>query len=730
MSSGRTLRLACLSVATLLVAGCGGGGGSGGDGGPQRPTVTIQSVAPTSPWATVPATFVASGSSPQGGTLTYAWSFGDGSTGTGASVQHAYAAAGAYTVSVTATDTASLTSQATRTVTVALPTPTGVAIDGNALTGYVGEGLFFLASATDPAGLPITYAWDFGDSTTATGDWAMHWWTASGTYTVRLRATNSVQGAAERTATVTVLAIPATVAGANDALVPYCSGPLCGAASATTYSGPGLGVWRYHNSTGTAARVDVRLGGVSAGQQVTLVLSNANPGPVAVAAPWPGLHASAAASTEALRAVAGEPVDPRDAAHADMARRNHEMALRIAALPRVVRNGAPAAIGPPAPRATPAVGDTRNWTDTFGATATYATRVHATCAVPGGRDVVFWIDPNALGVGKVTEEMLLLLEGKFCGPTGGVARTVALLGDVWGPAANAIPEAIHDPVGGLLDVNVVILGVPPGTPWGGYVDSTNALLKSSAPTSNEALVFMVNGVDLPNSPPYYVSVLVHELTHMVNLYQRTVLHQTAHDLWVEEMTALMSEDIVAPAVNDATSFVFGRVTDYAQSGGAVNLEAWPPGEISYPHYAMAGTLGAFLNRRYGLSIYTGLASSCTDPATLHDGHACLDQLIRGAGGLGYADELDRAGASAFARLPGELLPWGFGFPERIVPGYELFQFPVSLVPPGLPPAPSIVPTFPATSQVFVEDVVSAGATTYARTGVSVPPGTTLLVLVR
>jgi PKD repeat protein len=726
MSGQRALHVACLSAATVLVAGCGSGGGTG----PQPPTVTIQSVAPTSPWATVPATFVASGSSPQGGALTYAWSFGDGATGTGASVQHAYAAAGAYTVSVTATDTASLTSQATRTVTVALPTPTGVVIDALALTGYVGEGLFFQGSATDPAGLPLTYAWDFGDSATASGDWAMHGWTAPGTYTVRFTATNPLQRAAERTATVTVLAIPATVAAANDALVPYCSGPLCGAASATTYAGPGLGVWRYHNSTGSAAQVDVRLGGVSAGQEVTLVLSNASQAPVTVGAPWQGIHASAAAAPGALRAAPADPIDPRDTAHAEMARRNHETALRITALPRAVRNGAPASIAPPAPRATPSVGDRRNWTDTFGATATYATRAHATCAVPGGRNVVFWVDPNAMGVGKVTEAMLLLLENKFCGPAGGVARTVALLGDVWGPAATEVPELIHDPAGGLLDVNVAILGVPPGTPWGGYMDSTNALLKSSAAISNEALVFMVNGQDLPNLPPYYVSLLIHELTHMVNLYQRTVRHQAAHDLWVEEMTAMMSEDIVAPVVNENTNFVYGRVTDYAKSGGAVNLEAWPPGQISYPHYAMGGTLGAFLNRRYGLSIYTGLASSCTDPVTLHDGHACLDQLIRGAGGLGYADEFDRAGASAFSRLPGELLPWGFGFPERIVPGYELFQFPVSQVPPGLPPSPTIVPTFLATSQVFVEDVVSAGATNYARTGVTVPPGTTLLVLVR
>ena len=730
MPARRALHVACLSAATLLVTGCGGG--SGGEAGPQPPTVMIQSVAPASPWATLPVTFVAFGSSPQGGALTFAWAFGDGATGTGASVQHAYAAAGNYTVSLTATAADGLTTRTTAVVIVAMPTPTGLVIDINASIAYVDEGLSFTGSATDPAGLPLTYAWDFGDTTTGTGDWTIHPWSAPGTYTVKVTATNTLARSAEKTTTITVLPVPPAVAVADDALVPWCAGPLCAARDGGAYSGPGLAIWRYHNSTALPAQPVVRLAGLTAGRQVTLVLSNGNRDAVSVAGPWQGSRTVPAPPGSPELAAPSEPADPREEAHAAMALRNHEAARRIAALPRTERSGAAASIGPATLRATPVVGDTRSWTDTFTSPAVaYATRVHATCAVPGGRNVVFWIDPTVLGAGKVTEEMLLLLEAKFCGATGGVARTVALLGDVWGPAASSIAGILHESPGALLDVNVAILGVSPATPWGGYVDPDNARLKgAAAPNSNEALVFMVNGADLPNSPEYYVSLLVHELTHMVNVYQRSVVLGAVNDVWLEEMSAMMSEDVVAPALNETYSTLLGRVLSYAQTGAGLGLESWPVNVVSFPHYGMGGAFGAFLNRRYGLSVYRGITAGCTTPSTISDGHACLDGLIRLAGGLGYADDFDRLGASVFSRLPGELLPWGFGFPERFAGGYDLWQLPVAILPGPLPVAPAIDPTFPATSQVFVEDTVAAGATTYTRTGVTVPPGTSLLVVVR
>ena len=57
-------------------------------------------------------------SSPQGKTLTYAWSFGDGATAAVASPTHTYAAWGAYTATLTVTDTSNLSNTATVLVNV------------------------------------------------------------------------------------------------------------------------------------------------------------------------------------------------------------------------------------------------------------------------------------------------------------------------------------------------------------------------------------------------------------------------------------------------------------------------------------------------------------------------------------------------------------------------------------------------------------------------------------
>ncbi|MEA2446171.1 MAG: hypothetical protein QOJ12_3463, partial [Thermoleophilales bacterium] len=50
------------------------------------------------------AAFTASATDPEGGALTYAWSFGDGLTGTGAAPKHTYAGAGTYTATLTVSD--------------------------------------------------------------------------------------------------------------------------------------------------------------------------------------------------------------------------------------------------------------------------------------------------------------------------------------------------------------------------------------------------------------------------------------------------------------------------------------------------------------------------------------------------------------------------------------------------------------------------------------------------
>jgi PKD repeat protein len=53
----------------------------------------------------------------------------------------------------------------------------------------VGDELTFVASASGSP--PVSYAWDFGDGETATGEQVLHLYAAGGSYTVTLDASNA-----------------------------------------------------------------------------------------------------------------------------------------------------------------------------------------------------------------------------------------------------------------------------------------------------------------------------------------------------------------------------------------------------------------------------------------------------------------------------------------------------------------------------------------------------------
>lgn len=75
-------------------------------------------------------------------------------------------------------------------------TPSGLAVNFNA------------SASSDPDGNPLTYAWDFGDSTTGSGVTTSHTYTSAGTYTVTLTVDDGKGGTSVKASTVTVTADP------------------------------------------------------------------------------------------------------------------------------------------------------------------------------------------------------------------------------------------------------------------------------------------------------------------------------------------------------------------------------------------------------------------------------------------------------------------------------------------------------------------------------------------
>jgi len=174
------------------------------------PPVAQAKASHESPYTGVAVTFSAEDSYDYDGTIVdYRWDFGDGGSAVGETVTHTYADGGYYVVTLVVTDDEGLKDSVKFGINV-LPghsnctTPPGGSDGGSCdgasvaplavITGLpscsggeVGVPVTFDGTASRPAvGKIVTYQWDFGDGTTATGPVVTHTYTKSWTYMVKL----------------------------------------------------------------------------------------------------------------------------------------------------------------------------------------------------------------------------------------------------------------------------------------------------------------------------------------------------------------------------------------------------------------------------------------------------------------------------------------------------------------------------------------------------------------
>ena len=124
----------------------------------------------------------------------YRWDFGDGGTATGITTTHSYDGPGTYFVRLTLVDPIGRMASTTRSVTVGQGTAPTASFTSSPTDPQVGDLVNFNGTAsTAAAGRRIvSYTWDFGNGTTASGAQVTQRFTSARTYTVTLTVTDDI----------------------------------------------------------------------------------------------------------------------------------------------------------------------------------------------------------------------------------------------------------------------------------------------------------------------------------------------------------------------------------------------------------------------------------------------------------------------------------------------------------------------------------------------------------
>ena len=150
--------------------------------------------------------FSASRSFDQDGVVVqYLWDFGEGAREFGPGARRSFASERTYPVRLTVTDDRGQTNTTLLNVNIVNLPPKAKAAASPRLL-FTGEAANLNGTASsDPDGAVVSYLWDFGDNTNATGPIASHAYSKAGTYIVTLTVTDNGGGTASTSLSITVL---------------------------------------------------------------------------------------------------------------------------------------------------------------------------------------------------------------------------------------------------------------------------------------------------------------------------------------------------------------------------------------------------------------------------------------------------------------------------------------------------------------------------------------------
>ncbi len=143
---------------------------------------------------------------PDGGSVSFNWSFGDGGTGNGATPTHVYNSAGDFTVVLTVTDNEGRARVCQTTANIQSSNQAPICDAGGPYTaGFFGQPVNFDGSGSfDPDGGNLTFNWQFGDGSSAGGQNPTHTYADPGVYNVTLNITDDEGRGSSCGTTVTI----------------------------------------------------------------------------------------------------------------------------------------------------------------------------------------------------------------------------------------------------------------------------------------------------------------------------------------------------------------------------------------------------------------------------------------------------------------------------------------------------------------------------------------------
>ena len=142
-----------------------------------------------------------------GGVESWAWDFGDGDVSAASDPSHTFVNAGDYTVALTVTNGLG-TDTASTVISVSEPPPPEQPAANFTATPTSGNAPLAVSFTDTSTGGPESWAWDFGDGTTASAQNPNHVYGVPGLYTVGLTVTNAA-GSSSVTLAIDVTAPPA-----------------------------------------------------------------------------------------------------------------------------------------------------------------------------------------------------------------------------------------------------------------------------------------------------------------------------------------------------------------------------------------------------------------------------------------------------------------------------------------------------------------------------------------